>query len=112
MLAPIWFGHQLWSMLAGFRILDVIQAGNQMFRSIDYWTDEGNLMLKGVTKWPIMILYLGPHFEISKMSQVRKYTKGYRLTYERVKKVVQSNLICTDDSEYNQAMLRHVLELL
>ena len=112
MLAPVWFGHQLWSMLAGFRILDVIQAGNQMFRSIDYWTDEGNLMFKGVTKWPIMILYLGPHFEISKMSQVRKYTKDYRPTYERVKKVVQSNLICTDDSEYNQAMLRHVLELL
>ena len=50
LLVPVWFGHQLWSMLAGFRILDVIQAGNQMFRFIDYWTDEGILMFKGVTK--------------------------------------------------------------
>jgi ADP-ribose pyrophosphatase YjhB (NUDIX family) len=112
LLLPVWFDHKFWSMLAGFRILDVIDAGNEMFRTLDYWSNSGQLISRGPTRWPIMILYLGPHFEISRLSEVRKYTGDCRDIYTRVKKVVQSNLLLTDVSQYNQEMIRHVMDVL
>ena len=112
LLLPVWHDHQFWSMLAGFRIIDVIDAGNEMFETLDYWNNNGQLISRGPTRWPIMILYLGPHFEISRLSEVRKYAGDCRDVYVRIKKVVQSNLLLTDVPKYNQDMIQHVMEVL
>ena len=104
-------------MLSGGRIIDIIPAESMVFKAPDYYiANEVNkhtkFISKGCTRWPVMILYFGPHFEISKKKNVKKFCGSDKTTYKRVKVIVQRNFIFSDNASHNEEMINFALNKL
>jgi hypothetical protein len=58
LVAPVWMDKAYWKLLHRFRLMDLFPTGTSLFVSPDY-NDAARLVSKGVTRWPVAVLYLG-----------------------------------------------------
>ena len=86
---PILKGHHYWTMLEGFRIIDVIMELPNAYG-------------------PVMVMYFGPNFEVSKSTIMHRKCGGDIKLYKRMKKIIDGNYIFSNDRTANEDLIAFV----
>ena len=88
---PILRGHLYWTMLEGFRIVDVIMSMPNFDK-------------------PVMVIYLGPNFEVSKSKIMHKKCNGDVKLYKRIKRIIDGNHIFSNNTEANESLISFITQ--
>ena len=78
-------------MLEGFRIIDVIMELPSAYG-------------------PVMVMYFGPNFEVSKSTIMHRNCDGDVKLYKRMKKVIDGNYIFSNDSLTNEDLITFITQ--